>query len=136
LTEKAIKQYISFAKTQLRDVKEKKQKKKIYNFFRLISEAKRIAKNKKIIVFYEKNTKKYSNFMDIRNNTNNFEFDSSEFQNYLSQTESLLDQIDQLKPWKALSSLNSLKSTSIWLDEWLISYRSFIYLEDNKQIKN
>ena len=137
LTEKAIKQYIAFAKTQLREVKEKKNKKKLYNYFRLMSEAKKLAKGKRIVVYFENESKNYQKLKELREKLDQIEFESSSFQLYLQQADSLLEEIDNLKPWKPLQSLNSLKKTTIWLEEWIKSYRSAMYVEEQeKRLKN
>ena len=70
--------------------------------------------------------------MSIRNNANDLEFESDQFQQILKEASSLFDEIDSVKPWKPLSSLNSLKKTSLWLDEWIINFRDHFYNQNKK----
>jgi hypothetical protein len=120
-----VKQTIAFAKGQVVQFqKSPARTKKIYNALRLLYQARRAAKGKNLKIFLSEGSKKRAEIMKIREKIKEGDVDLEFKENLVNVANSIISEIDSLKPWKVPDNVDE-----IWLQDWLLRLRK-------KQVEN
>lgn len=123
LTVSFVKQTIAFAKGQVVQFQKSPGRvKKIYNALRLLYQARRAARGKDLKIFLSEGSQKREKIMEIRRKIKQGEIDAEFKENLLNYANSLVSEIDSLKPWKVPE-----KFDEIWLGDWLKKLREKMF---------
>jgi len=112
LTKELVKQYLGFARGQLKLVETKPEtnKKKIYNALRLLLEAKRVIKGEEPLVWVTGEQRDF--LMSVRR-------EEKDLQEYIEKGKALIKEIEQEEPWPKLKECTEEE----WLNDWLLTLR-------------
>jgi len=120
LTKELVKQYLGFARGQIKQVETKPEtnRKKIYNALRLLLEAKRVVAGGEPRVWVDGEEREF--LMSVRR-------EEKELNDYIEYGKRLIKDIEAEEPWPKLSACTE----EDWLNDWLLVLRRSAMREAN-----